>query len=209
MIKILMINGSPVENSSCQLALEKLAELTKENIAPKADATITNIDLNQLKFIPCQSCGKAPTPDFCFYDDDLTPIYKQIVETDIFIIGSPIYFDGVSAQAKSFIDRCNCFRPADFKHEHPPYPFIKILGIDKRPGAMILTGGKDAWFEGGRRTIVGLFKWIEVENCATITYCSDDFNTIGTILSDNQLLSEIKETSQLLADRVTKASNET
>ncbi len=204
MIKILSLNGSPIKDSSCQIALVRLATLTKKRISTDTDdeVSITHIDLNDLSFTLCQSCGEAPTPKFCFYEDALTPLYQQIVECDIFLIGSPIYFDAVSSQAKAFVDRCNCFRPADFKGVAPPYPFIKILKIPKRPGAMVLTGGKDAWFEGARRTFAGLFKWLEVADLATIKYCSDDYNAKGTIVSNQLAMKEIDEASKLLSAKI-------
>jgi multimeric flavodoxin WrbA len=38
-------------------------------------------------------------------DDDMTPLYDKIISTDLIILASPIFFYGITAQAKAFIDR--------------------------------------------------------------------------------------------------------
>lgn len=140
--------------------------------------------LNSMRCIPCQSCGSAPEHDWCYYPDDLTPVLAAVAGADAIVIGTPIHFDAVSAQAKLLIDRCNCFRPPDWKNElHGDYRFIKRLP-SKRPGGMVLVGGPDAWFEGARRCIAGFFKWIEVSNLGDIQIHSHDYHQSGQVQSD-------------------------
>ncbi len=163
MIKVLTISGSPVEGSSTDFLLRHLGGEITKNIGDVDSVTVEFVKLNDLQFIPCQSCGDAPTPEFCFYDDDLSYVYKHLADADCVLLGSPIYFDSVSAQAKLFIDRCNCVRPVDWDNIDPDHEFLKLLP-HKRPGAMVLVGGEQGWFEGARRVMAGFFKWIEVTN---------------------------------------------
>lgn len=199
MIKLLTISGSPVERSSTDLILMRLQDRIVTELGSLSATTIFT-KLIKGDFVPCQACGEAPTPKFCFYDD-LDDLYTALAECDCFLFGSPIYFDSVSAQAKAFIDRCNCFRPADFKNENPDHRFIKLLKR-KRPGAMVLVGGEEGWFEGARRTIAGYFKWIEVVNEGSIFYRTADFNTKGTAIENDEVLSEIERLAKLLADKI-------
>lgn len=199
MIKILTITGSPVEESSTDLILLQL----QDKIVEELDGSPVSTEfhrLNGMIFVPCQACGEAPKPKFCFYDD-LDELYSMLAECDCLLFGSPIYFDSVSAQAKAFIDRCNCFRPADFENENPDHRFIKLLKR-KRPGAMVLVGGEEGWFEGARRTIAGYFKWIEVTNEGSIFYRTPDYNTIGTAIEDDDTLAEIEQLSKELAEKI-------
>ncbi|MEK7774583.1 MAG: flavodoxin family protein [Candidatus Zixiibacteriota bacterium] len=200
MAKLLVINGSPTPGSSTELLLASAVHGFESSL-PEKNVTVELVVLNELTFIPCQACGKAPTPKFCFYDDSLTSIYNQIAECDAFLLGSPIYFDSVSAQTKAFIDRCNCFRPPDFDNRDPEHDFIKILRR-KRPGGLILVGGKDAWFEGARRTVAGFFKWIEVTNEGMVVFRSDDYCKSGMATDNEQSLSEARLLGKQIAERI-------
>jgi len=156
------------------------------------------VNLNDLDFIPCQACGEAPTPRFCFFDDALTPVYRELARCDCLLFGSPVYFDAVSAQAKAFIDRCNCIRPADFGGIDLEHDFIKLLDR-KRPGAMVIVGGENGWFEGARRCIAGFFKWVEVSNEGYLKFVSKDFHRLGEASESPSVLAEADELGRKLA----------
>lgn len=163
----------------------------------------TFVKLNKLKFVPCQSCGEVPTFEYCFYDDDLTDVYTKVEHCDCLLFGSPVYFDSVTAQAKMFIDRCNCFRPPDFDNVDPNHRFIRRLKR-KRPGAMVLVGGERGWFEGARRVVAGFFKWVEVTNEGMIIYRSPDFTRSGSVREDKEALARADELGQRLAATIKK-----
>jgi NAD(P)H-dependent FMN reductase len=160
------------------------------------------VKLNELDYIPCQSCGEAPTPKFCFFDDDLTPLYRELARCDCLLFGSPIYFDAVSAQAKAFIDRCNCIRPYDFDNVNPDHSFIKLLDR-KRPGAIVLVGGEKGWFEGARRCIAGYFKWVEVVNEGFLKY-TPSTEIAGEAAEDRAILKEADRLGRKLAKDIEK-----
>jgi multimeric flavodoxin WrbA len=154
------------------------------------------IKISELKFITCQACGEAPTTDLCFFHE-IDKEYRLIKECDALIFGSPIYFDNVSGQAKAFIDRCNCFRPYDFKNTDPEHSFVKRLPR-KRPGAMIFVGGESGWFEGARRTVAGFFKWIEIASQGMITWSHDDVR-VGSVVDDADAMRLARELGAKLA----------
>lgn len=197
MIKILVISASPVAESSTEIILRQIEKTLIEKLQEKHEVSSSFFRLNELNYIPCQACGKAPKPEFCFYDDDLTKLYELLFECDCLLFGSPIYFDTVSAQAKSFIDRCNCFRPYDFDNTNPEHYFIKRVD-KKRPAVMVLTGGEKGWFEGARRVIAGYFKWLEFTNEGKIIYHSPGISK-GSARNDREILSEAEKLGVKLA----------
>ncbi|MFH1373385.1 MAG: flavodoxin family protein [bacterium] len=203
MIRLLAISASPVEGSSTDLLLNRLATAVTDNLAGKHRISTDFVKLNELRFAPCQSCGEAPTPKFCFLEDDLTDIYARLVACDCVLFGSPVYFDTVSAQAKMFIDRCNCFRPPDFNNVDPQHDFIRILDRS-RPGAMVLVGGRRGWFEGARRVVAGFFKWVEVDNQGVLTYSSPRFTRSGSAADCPDTLKRADEIGRLLAEAIVK-----
>lgn len=200
MTRILIISGSPVVGSSTDLLLYELASAIQAAL-PERSCELIFIKLNDLHFIPCQACGTDPTPDWCLFHDDLDPVHTQLAACDCLLFGSPVYFDSVSAQAKAFMDRCNCFRPPDFSGTQTDHHFIKRL-THKRPGAMVLVGGPNQWIEGARRSVAGFFKWIEVTNEGLIAYTSTDDTRIGTVKEDSETLMRARELGKLLASRL-------
>jgi multimeric flavodoxin WrbA len=64
------------------------------------------IILNKFEISPCTSCGSCQENGQCIIDDDMQSMYNKLLEADYIVLASPIYFGGVSAQLKSFIDRC-------------------------------------------------------------------------------------------------------
>jgi multimeric flavodoxin WrbA len=201
--KILIVSGSPVVSSSTDLLLYELAAAIEASL-PEGSCELTFVKLTNLRFIPCQACGKDPTPDWCLFHDDLDPVYSQLAACDCLLFGTPVYFDSVSAQAKAFMDRCNCFRPPDYSRTQTEHHFIKRL-TRKRPGAMVLVGGPDQWIEGARRSIAGFFKWIEVTNEGLVAYTSADDYRIGTVKDDPATLMRARELGKLLAARLEDA----
>lgn len=197
--KILVLSGSPTADSSTDILLHEVATACASELEHDSAVERRFVKLSELRFVPCQACGEAPTPHWCFYHD-LDREYDLIVNCDALIFGSPMYFDNISAQAKAFIDRCNCFRPADFQNVDPEHDFLKILPR-KRPGAMVFVGGEHGWFEGARRTIVGFFKWIEVTSQGMLTYKHTDLG-IGSVAEEPDILEQARELGRKLAHAV-------
>jgi hypothetical protein len=96
------------------------------------------------------------------------------------------------------MDRCNCFRPADFDEQDSEHDFIRLVK-QKRPGGMVLVGGEQGWFEGARRAIAGFFIWIEITNEGVVTYKSRDFHRTGEVVDSAASLEEAKELGRKLA----------
>ncbi|MFP3982355.1 MAG: flavodoxin family protein [Desulfurivibrionaceae bacterium] len=99
-MKILALNGSPREKGNTQLLLEALNEGVES-----AGGEMEIIRLNDLNIAPCISCGGCNKEGKCVVKDDMSMVYDKIAETKRIILASPIYFYGVSAQAKACVDR--------------------------------------------------------------------------------------------------------
>ncbi len=198
MIKLLVISGSPTTQSSTDLLLRAASDALVEALNPTHPVEVSFIKLNDLQFIPCQSCGKAPHEEWCVFHDDVSPVLDQLAECDCLLVGSPIYFDSVSAQLKLLMDRCNCFRPGDFDNADPEHDFVRLIET-KRPGGMILVGGENGWFEGARRAIGGFFIWIEVTNDGVVTYKTKDFHRAGEVTGSQTTVDEARELGKKLA----------
>ena len=104
-MKVIAINASPRKNFSTAKLLESALEG-----AASAGAETKLVHLIDLDFKGCTSCFAChrknnPQKYHCMYKDDLTPILREIEESDAVIIGSPIYIGDVTALARALQER--------------------------------------------------------------------------------------------------------
>lgn len=67
----------------------------------------TEIRLGELDILPCQACPRRPS-GHCHFRDDMDRVYAALAAARGVILGSPLYFETVSAQVKLMVDRANC-----------------------------------------------------------------------------------------------------
>jgi len=115
---VVAFNGSPRSRGNTELLLASAIEG-----AEAAGASVRTFVLNDLNIRPCQNCGYCESKGFCRFaaQDDMGAIYEAIDSRHRFIVASPIYFAGVSAQIKTMIDRCQALwaRKYVLKKPHP------------------------------------------------------------------------------------------
>ena len=105
MTKVIGINGSPRKKWNTAMMLEKALEGAKSK-----GAETELIHLYDLDFKGCISCfacklkgGKSYGR--CAIQDELTPVLERIHDADVLVMGSPIYFNTVTGEMRSFMER--------------------------------------------------------------------------------------------------------
>ncbi len=73
-------------------------------------AVIKEFQLKEMNISPCRACLTCmhKTPGQCAQRDDMDQIYLPLKESDLFLMGTPVYTDSMSAQMKAVMDRCIC-----------------------------------------------------------------------------------------------------
>jgi len=104
MHKIIGIAGSPRQKGNSTTLMRQVLQGAQES-----GAEVQTIHLNGLTFRGCQACDGCVDTGECALKDELTPYYPKLREANIWLLASPVYFDGVSGQTKLFFDRCRCF----------------------------------------------------------------------------------------------------
>ena len=99
-MNVLAFLGSPRKKGNSEILTQALLEGVRQ-----AGGSPEIIRLCDLKISPCISCGGCDKTGKCVVEDDMIPLYKKIIATDKIIVSSPIFFYGVTAQTKAFIDR--------------------------------------------------------------------------------------------------------
>ncbi|SMC34969.1 flavodoxin family protein [Sporomusa malonica] len=162
MTKILALIGSPRANGTNSQVVDEILR----GAASCGNVEVHKILLHQLKIVPCQSCNRCFKTGRCHLHDDMELIYERILDMDAFILAAPIYFNGISGQAKLAIDRCQPFWSAKYVMK------TDVFAGRKRPGLFIATGGQplyDGQFIGSLHVAKLLFKMIGVKMIGDLT----------------------------------------
>jgi len=165
-MKVAAFNGSPRKGGNTE-------SLLWEALRPieYAGHEVAKFNLNELSIKPCQDCGGCQETGVCVWKDDMTLIASAIRESDRLILASPVFFFGVSAQAKTMIDRCQAFWCEKYllKRTIPPGPH-------GRKGLLLLVGGmkKEIGIECGNATATAFFRTVSVPEHETKSFLGID-----------------------------------
>ena len=103
-MKTILINASPRRKSNTAHALD-FAKKGAESVGAETEF----INLYDLDFKGCRSCLlcklKSKAKCKCYWEDDLSPLIKKILEADTLIIGSPIYFGEPTSAFRALVER--------------------------------------------------------------------------------------------------------
>jgi multimeric flavodoxin WrbA len=97
---VLGITGSPRKNGNTELLMK---EALKAAEMEGCDTETFRISEKQVS--PCDACHTCFETGKCKVGDDMQELYGMLERADGIIIGSPVYFGSVSAQAKAVMDR--------------------------------------------------------------------------------------------------------
>jgi len=100
-MKVLGIYGSPRKGGNSDCALDRALEG-----AASAGGEIERIYVRDMVFSGCIECGGCDDTGVCVVEDDMQNYYDILLDSRVVILASPVFFYGLSAQAKAFVDRC-------------------------------------------------------------------------------------------------------
>ena len=100
-MKVLGIMGSPRRQGNTELLLDKAMEGAVE-----AGAEVEKVLVSKLKISPCLEIYACLKDGDCAIKDDMQLLYKKLLEADHIVFASPMFFYGITSQAKAIIDRC-------------------------------------------------------------------------------------------------------
>ncbi|MDH4320860.1 MAG: flavodoxin family protein [Desulfobulbaceae bacterium] len=112
-MQALLLSCSPRKGGNTETLLRQVAEGLRETGAESELIRIGEHDIS-----PCIACGGCDATGICVLGDEMTLLYDKIDGADFLIIGSPIYFYGITAQGKAMIDRCQAMWSRKYKLGH-------------------------------------------------------------------------------------------
>ena len=195
---LVALNGSPVRLSSVDLLLEAVC-----TGAATAGGRTETVRCNDLQVKPCQACGPEPTTGYCIFHDDMDRVYELLHDAHAIVVGSPIYFDAVSAQLKLVMDRCNCVTP--LVHAPGGGWAFRARWARTRRGVFVTACGERQRWDMAERSVRGFLKWVGARWEETLAYAHED-NDPGSVARHPELLARARELGRRLIETPPHAS---
>ena len=108
-MKALVLFGSPRKKGNTIQLSRVMVEALKEK-----GHSVRMLYLNDLNIRPCQGCLICLKNGICRINDDMKDIRKYIMESDLIVYATPIYWFGPSGQLKLAMDRSIAFMDKDY-----------------------------------------------------------------------------------------------
>ena len=99
-MKILVITGSPRKGGNSSTLADSFTKGATE-----AGHEVVRFDAAFKDVHPCTGCNSCGMNGPCVFKDDFEFVRKHIVDADLVVFATPMYYFGISAQIKAVIDR--------------------------------------------------------------------------------------------------------
>ena len=181
-MKILGLSCSPRKLGNTEiLVVEALDGARNEG----AEVEVFSASGKEIK--PCDGCQTCIKTSKCHIDDDMQTIYRKLDDADGIIFGTPIYFYGMTAQAKAIMDRTYAIRR----------PSIKLA--NKVGGIIAVAGGI-----GLMDAIKDLYFYITINHMLAADYVGVYANERGAIRDNQQAMKTAWELGREMVQLVNK-----
>lgn len=98
--KVLILSGSPRKGGNSDLLCDEFAKgaLEAGNAVEKIRVAEKNIGF-------CRGCYACKQSGVCAIKDDMAEVLQKMIDADVIVLASPVYFYAIDAQLKALIDR--------------------------------------------------------------------------------------------------------
>ncbi len=172
-MQVLGIVGSPrIGGNTDTLVDEVLAG------AAEAGASTEKIILNKLEIKPCQACNSCYKTGQCAQKDDMTELLDKMLESDLWILGTPVYWWGPTAQFKAFLDRW-------YHPKHQEFKGKRVIMV------VPLGGGSETYARHTTGLLEDVFSYLNIELVEKVL--APGFNRRGDVKNDANLIEKARK----------------
>lgn len=110
--RMLGIVGSPRRGGNTEILVDEVLRGAEE-----AGALVEKVILSKLDIAPCRACDACRKTGKCAQKDDMAALLEKMQCSQVWVLGTPVYWWGPTAQFKAFLDRWYGFNYAMFKDQ--------------------------------------------------------------------------------------------
>lgn len=99
--KVLILSGSPRRGGNSDLLCDEFLRGARE-----AGHEVEKISVAAKKIAPCSACYYCREHSgICVHKDDMAKVLQKMIDADVIVLASPVYFYSIDAQLKALVDR--------------------------------------------------------------------------------------------------------
>lgn len=98
--KVLILSGSPRKSGNSDILCDEFARGAVE-----AGHEVEKIRVAEKNIGYCRACYACRGTGVCAIKDDMAQVLQKMIDADVIVLASPVYFYSIDAQLKALIDR--------------------------------------------------------------------------------------------------------
>ncbi len=181
-MKILGLSCSPRREGNTEILVGEALDGAR---GEGAEVELFSVAGKEIK--PCDGCQTCIKTGKCHIKDDMQTVYQKLAEADGIIFGTPIYFYGMTAQAKAIMDRTYSVRRPEFR-------------LINKVGGIIAVAGSIGLMEA----IKDLYFYIAINHMVAADYVSAYATEKGAIRSNERAMKAAWELGREMVQLVEK-----
>lgn len=171
--QVLGIVGSPRRKGNTDLLVDEVLEGAKD-----VGGATSKVILDVLDIRPCKGCFACSETGVCVQDDDMKELVEQMKASQVWVLGTPIYWWGPSAQFKAFLDRWVSISREHFRGKRV------VLAIP-------MGGGSESYAQHTVGMLRDVFDYLGIDHVATIL--APGFGKRGEVKTAHTILEEARQ----------------
>jgi multimeric flavodoxin WrbA len=176
--RVFGIVGSPRRNGNTEILVDEVLRGAAE-----AGAAVEKAILSELDIAPCEACDACVDTGECITVDAMEELFARMWQSQVWVLGTPVYWWGPSAQFKVFVDRWY----AKVQREED-----KAMFKGHRVILVVPMGDADA---RTARHVVGMMtdalEYVKAELCDTVL--APGVNEVGNVLKFPAVLAAARQ----------------
>lgn len=98
--KVLILSGSPRKNGNSDILCDEFAKGAVEGGHQVEKIRVADKNIGY-----CRACYGCKDTGVCVIKDDMAEVLQKMIDCDVLVLASPVYFYSIDAQLKAVIDR--------------------------------------------------------------------------------------------------------
>lgn len=99
--KVLILSSSPRKGGNSDILCDEFMRGALES-----GNEVEKIRVSEKKIVPCSACYFCKdSGGKCVHKDDMAQVLQKMIDADVLVLASPVYFYSIDAQLKALIDR--------------------------------------------------------------------------------------------------------
>ncbi len=188
--RVLGLAGSPRRGGNSEILLTEALEGAAE-----AGAETELVRAADYRVAGCIACNGCFQTGRCVVEDQYQDIYERLLDCDLLLVGTPVFFMNVPSQLKAVIDRTQCLWARRY--------VLKAAAVEDgrtRRGGLIVVGGSksEKMFEAVTLTIHYFFDALDMTLAETLLV--NEVDERGAIRRHPDLVAEARQLGRRLVE---------